>query len=77
MKQTISKSKLKAHMLEIFRELEASGKELIVTDHDRPVLKIIPLKHKASVSELFGPVQGRVRYYEDINTPTLSEWPEP
>jgi antitoxin (DNA-binding transcriptional repressor) of toxin-antitoxin stability system len=76
MNQTISKSKLKAHMLEIFRELEASGKELIVTDHDRPVLKIIPLKPKASVSELFGPLQGRVLYREDINIPTLSEWPE-
>jgi len=40
------------------------------------VLKIIPIKPKASVSELFGPVQGGVRYHEDINTPTLSEWSE-
>lgn len=76
MTDTISKSKLKARMLEVFRELEASGKELIVTDHDRPVLKIIPIKSKAAVADLFGAVQGQVIYHEDINTPTLAEWDE-
>jgi antitoxin (DNA-binding transcriptional repressor) of toxin-antitoxin stability system len=76
MVETISKSKLKARMLEVFRELEASGKELIVTDNGRPVLKIVPIKAKASVTDLFGPLQGRVVYHEDINAPTLSEWDE-
>lgn len=76
MANTISKSKLKARMLEIFRQLEASGEELIVTDRDRPVLKIVPIKNKATVGELFGAIQGRVTYYEDINTPTLVEWDE-
>lgn len=72
--ETISKSKLKARMLEVFRELEASGKELIVTDNGRPVLKIVPIKEKASVTDLFGGLQGRVVYLEDMDTPTLSEW---
>ncbi len=76
MTDTISKSKLKARMLEVFRELEASGKELIVTDRDRPVLKIIPIKSKATVADLFGDIQGRVIYQEDINAPTLAEWDE-
>jgi antitoxin (DNA-binding transcriptional repressor) of toxin-antitoxin stability system len=71
---TISKSKLKAKMLEIFRKLEASGEELIVTDRDKPVLKIVPIKDRATVAELFGAIQGRVTYHEDINTPTLAEW---
>jgi antitoxin (DNA-binding transcriptional repressor) of toxin-antitoxin stability system len=74
MANTISKSKLKAKMLEIFRKLEASGEELIVTDRDKPVLKIVPIKDKATVGELFGPIQGRVTYHEDINIPTLAEW---
>jgi antitoxin (DNA-binding transcriptional repressor) of toxin-antitoxin stability system len=74
MANTISKSKLKAKMLEIFRKLEASGEELIVTDRDRPVLKIVPIKDRATVAELFGAIQGRVTYQEDINTPTLAEW---
>jgi len=76
MTDTISKSKLKAKMLEIFRQLEASGDELIVTDHDKPVLKIIPIKQKAEVAEVFGDLQGQVTYLEDINTPTLQEWDE-
>ncbi len=76
MTDTISKSKLKSRMLEVFRELEASGKELIVTDRDRPVLKIIPINNKATVADLFGDVQGRLVYHEDINIPTLAEWEE-
>lgn len=70
----ISKSKLKAKMLETFRQLEASGGELIVTDRGKPVLKIIPIKKEASVAEVFGDIQGKVSYLEDINTPSLSEW---
>jgi antitoxin (DNA-binding transcriptional repressor) of toxin-antitoxin stability system len=76
MTETISKSKLKAKMLEIFRQLEISGNELIVTDHDRPVLKIVPIKHKMTVAELFGDLQGGTTYLEDINQPTLIEWEE-
>ena len=71
---TISKSKLKARMLEIFRELEESGQELIVTDNGKPVLKIVPIGKKSTVEELFGKYFGQVVYHEDINTPTIDEW---
>ena len=74
MTATISKSKLKAKMLEIFRELEATGDELIVTDHGRPVLKIVPIQPKNSVKELFAEYQAQVEYLEDIDTPTIDEW---
>jgi antitoxin (DNA-binding transcriptional repressor) of toxin-antitoxin stability system len=74
MTNSISKSKLKAHMLEVFRELEASGEELVITDRDRPVLRIVPIKDKGTVGELFSGLEGRVLYHEDINAPTLSEW---
>jgi antitoxin (DNA-binding transcriptional repressor) of toxin-antitoxin stability system len=76
MAETISKSKLKANMLEIFRRLEATGEELIVTDRDKPVLKITPIKQTATAAEIFGDLQGQVTYLEDINAPTLSEWEE-
>ena len=76
MEKTISKSKLKATMLEAFRELEATGGELIVTERGRPVLKIVPIRPKLSVQEIFGDVQGQVVYFEDINTPTIDEWSE-
>jgi antitoxin (DNA-binding transcriptional repressor) of toxin-antitoxin stability system len=76
MANTISKSKLKAKMLEVFREIEASGKELIVTDHNKPVLRIVPIRKKTTVDHLFGRLQGKVVYFEDINSPTLDEWNE-
>jgi prevent-host-death family protein len=76
MTETISKSKLKANMLAILRELEATGKELIVTDHGKPKLKIIPIRQKMTVQELFGDLQGQITYQEDINLPTLEEWEE-
>jgi antitoxin (DNA-binding transcriptional repressor) of toxin-antitoxin stability system len=71
---TISKSRLKANMLRIFREVENSGEELIVTDNNKPVLRILPIKQGKTVEEIFGPLQGKVVYHEDINTPTSEDW---
>jgi antitoxin (DNA-binding transcriptional repressor) of toxin-antitoxin stability system len=73
---TISKSKLKAQMLKIFREIEESGEEVIVTDNNRPVLRIQPIVQKRSVEEIFAPIRGKVIFYEDPNTPTIDEWSE-
>ena len=74
MTNRISKSILKANMLEIFSQLEISGEELIITDGGKPVLKIVPIKSKQTAEELFGNVQGRVRYHEDVNTLIIAEW---
>ena len=71
---SISKSKLKANMLRIFREIEETGQEWIVTDHNRPVLRIQPIAKKKTVEEVFGAIQDRVVYRADINTPTTDEW---
>lgn len=40
---TVTKSKLKARMLEYFREVERTGVPLVVTDHGREVLEVRPL----------------------------------
>jgi antitoxin (DNA-binding transcriptional repressor) of toxin-antitoxin stability system len=61
-------------MLEVFRDIEASGNELIVTDHNKPVLRIVPIKEKSTVDDLFDSLQGKVVYLEDINSPTVDEW---
>jgi antitoxin (DNA-binding transcriptional repressor) of toxin-antitoxin stability system len=75
MTQTISKSKLKANMLRIFREIEESGEELIVTDHNRPALIVRPIKRKRSIDEIFGPYRGKMKILEeDINSPTAEDW---
>ena len=66
---TISKSHLKAHMLRIFREIERSGNELVVTYNSRPVLKIMPFKNTQSVETLFDSLHGQVVYSRNLNGP--------
>jgi antitoxin (DNA-binding transcriptional repressor) of toxin-antitoxin stability system len=42
----VTKGKLKARMLEYFREVERTGEPLIVTDRGREVLEVRPLGPK-------------------------------
>ena len=75
MTRTISKSKLKANMLRIFREIEESGETLIVTDRNQPTLVIHPIKSKRKVDEVFAPYRGKMRILEeDVNAPTDEDW---
>lgn len=74
--EPVSKSALKARMLEYFRRIEETGEELIVTDNNRPVLRIVPIRHRTRAAELFADVRGRVVYHDDILTSTADEWPD-
>jgi antitoxin (DNA-binding transcriptional repressor) of toxin-antitoxin stability system len=76
MADLISKSELKARMSEIFRKIEASGEELMVTDRGKPVLCIVPIREEVSASQLFAGLQGQVQYCVDVNTPTMGKWNE-
>jgi antitoxin (DNA-binding transcriptional repressor) of toxin-antitoxin stability system len=40
----VSKSRFKAKALEFFREIEAKGEAVIVTDHGRPVVEVRPYR---------------------------------
>ena len=42
MPDSISKSRFKAHALELFRQVERTGQPLIITDRGAPVLKLVP-----------------------------------
>lgn len=74
--RTISKGRLKARMLEVFREIERKGEKLIVTDNGKPVLLIEPIRARRDVSEVFADLRGKVEYAEDISSPTTDEWAE-
>lgn len=41
---TVSKSRFKAHALELFRQVERTGKPIIITDRGTPVLTLAPYK---------------------------------
>jgi prevent-host-death family protein len=75
--ETVSKSALKAKMLELFRRVEETGDELIVTDNNQPVLRIVPIRKRVPAAEMFADARGKVVYHEDVLTPTADAWPEP
>ena len=50
--KTVSKGKLKAKMLEYFREVEATGEPLVVTDRGRAVLEVRPLVRRSPTEEV-------------------------
>jgi antitoxin (DNA-binding transcriptional repressor) of toxin-antitoxin stability system len=74
--EPVSKSALKARMLEYFRQVEQTGEELIVLDNNRPVLKVVPFRTKRPAREVFADARGKVIYREDLLAPTTAEWPE-
>ena len=74
--KAVSKSKLKARMLEIFREVEQSGEGIIVTDRGKPTLRVEPLQPQQPVDEVFADLRGRVVYHDDLLTPETEEWSE-
>lgn len=41
---SISKSRFKAHALELFRQVERTGKPIIITDRGVPVLTLAPYR---------------------------------
>ena len=42
MENQVSKSKLKAKALEYFRQVQKTKRPIVITEHGRPVLKIVP-----------------------------------
>ncbi|MEH2106549.1 type II toxin-antitoxin system Phd/YefM family antitoxin [Nostoc sp.] len=72
--KSISKSKLKSQLLEFLRLVESEGEEIVVTDHGKPVVKISKYAQAPSTEELFGEIRGKVKYFEDLTTPTTEEW---
>jgi prevent-host-death family protein len=74
--EPVSKSALKAKMLEYFRKVEETGEELVVTDNNQPTLRIVPIRARISAAVSFADVRGRVVYHEDVLAPTADEWSE-
>jgi prevent-host-death family protein len=73
MEHLISKSSFKAKALEYFRQVESTGKELVITDNGKPVLKVVPYVHDpaASLRALRGSV---VRYDDPLEPVGLEDW---
>lgn len=71
MPQAVSKSQFKPHSLEYFRKIEQTGEELIITDHGRPVLKVIPFLE--DMEECFRGLRNTVLRYDAPLEPVGAE----
>ena len=68
MSQAVSKSQFKPHSLEYFRKIE-----LVITDHGRPVLKVVP--YVADPEECFRGLRNTVLKYDDPLEPVgAGDW---
>ena len=69
----VSKGVLKAKMLEYFRNVEATGEELIVTSNKKPVLKIIPYNQGKSIDRLFSKYRNKIKYSAPLEEPETED----
>ena len=71
MKSEISKSRFKARALELFREIEATGTSVIITDHGRQALEARRFRDRKPLETL----KGSVIRYEGATQPVADdEW---
>ena len=71
MEHIISKSKFKPLVLQYFREIEKTGREIIITDRGIPVLKIIP--YSMDHTEALRSLHNSVLEYEEPTEPVGEE----
>jgi prevent-host-death family protein len=73
MVRKISKSAFKPKALEYFREVEDTGREIIITDRGEPVVKVVPFRPDPTLArdQLLGTV---VRYDDPTEPIGLEDW---
>jgi len=73
MARLVPKFCFKLHASKFFREVEQTGKELIITDRGRPVLKLVPYTEKPEI--WLKPLRGTVKRLHRPTDPVASdEW---
>ena len=73
MEEMISKSQFKPRALQYFREVEKTGKELIISDRGKPVLKIVP--YTENPAEALKALRDTVVKYDDPTEPVgMGDW---
>jgi len=69
----VSKSRFKAQALELFRQVEASGEPLVITDHGRPCLEVRP--YRPQTDDPLERLRGSVLRFEDPFEPVAAgDW---
>jgi antitoxin (DNA-binding transcriptional repressor) of toxin-antitoxin stability system len=71
MRTQVSKSQFKARALEFFRQVEASGESVVVTDHGQPKLEVRP--YKPLTRHPLDILRGSVLRFDDPTAPVSEE----
>ena len=73
MENHVSKSRFKPKALKYFRQVQKSGKPLIITDRGKPVLKIVP--YSEDPQEVLKTLRNTVVRYDDPMEPVgVDDW---
>ncbi len=73
MENTVSKSQFKPKSLQYFRQVEETGKELIITHHGKPVLKVVP--YSENQTDVLKALRNSVLKYDNPTDPVgLGDW---
>ncbi len=72
----ITKTQLKAQLEKFLDRIERENEDIIIIDNGKPVFKITKYQTPISTEELFAPLRGKIKYYEDLTSPTTDEWSE-
>ena len=67
MSEIVSKSRFKARALELFRQVESTGQEIIITDRGRPVVKVVP--YASDPARQLSEIRDSVVRYDDPEEP--------
>ncbi|KDB06245.1 prevent-host-death family protein [Burkholderia sp. lig30] len=68
----VSKSEFKAKALEYFRQVEASGESVVVTDHGKPALEVRP--YRSIDRNPLDVLRGSVVRHDDPEAPVDVRW---
>ena len=72
MATVVSKSKFKPKALKYFRLVENTNTEILITDHGKPVARIVP--YNPNDEESLRSLRGLVEYYEEPTSPVEIDW---
>ena len=71
MARMVSKSRFKPRALNFSREVEQTGKEIIITDRGKPVLKLVPYTEKPAM--WLKPLRGTVKTFQRPTEPVSGD----
>ncbi len=71
---TVPAGEFKAKCLALMDEVESTGKEIVITKHNRPVARLAPVHPATVIRPLFGRSRGRIRIVGDMIAPIGPDW---